>query len=424
MDNATRPRSLQPELLRELVDRVAGGPALQKSNRLRELLLFLCERALSDPGQAVREQEIGVAVFNRPPGYDTGQDTLVRVQVSQLRKKLQQHFAAEGREESVEIEIPRGSYTPLFRDRALVLPPPGSSWSRRLRGISPWTLVFAILAAVASGLSVWMAIRLGSHGAPQQAGFEPRPAVDRLWRQVFGNGRPACLVPSDANLVVFQDLIGRQLTINEYRRSHFGLIADERIQDPERRAVAKLLVSKSCTPVADAQLAGELEVLNAFHRIHTDVVFARDFGPAYLESHNVILLGTRRANPWMELFESQLNFRTKFQESPQVASFENRAPLSGEEAAYPGTWGKLGYCRLAFLPNQARNGHVLLISGTDMASTQAGGQFIGSQRWVDLLRSRLGLSPQAPFPYFEVLLRVEFPATRAPRFDLIAHRIP
>ena len=52
-------------------------------------------------------------MFGRSPGYDTAQDNLVRVQASQLRKKLQQYFAAEGRDEPVVIEIPKGSYVPI-----------------------------------------------------------------------------------------------------------------------------------------------------------------------------------------------------------------------------------------------------------------------------------------------------------------------
>jgi hypothetical protein len=35
----------------------------------------------------------------------------------------------------------------------------------------------------------------------------------------------------------------------------------------------------------------------------------------------------------------------------------------------------------------------------------------------------LGLAGEARFPYFEVLLKVEFPTARLPQFDIVAHRI-
>jgi hypothetical protein len=102
---------------RELLERIAASGPFQKSKRLRDLLLYLGERSLQSPHCTLREQEIGVKVFGRPPDYDTSHDTLVRVHVSQLRKKLQDYFRAEGRKEPLVIEIPKGSYVPLFRPR-------------------------------------------------------------------------------------------------------------------------------------------------------------------------------------------------------------------------------------------------------------------------------------------------------------------
>ena len=102
---------------KELLYRVANSPQFLKSKRLRELLLYLGDRALKDPNCVLREQEIGVDVLGRPANYDTSHDTLVRVLVSHLRKKLQEHFAGEGKDEALIIEVPKGSYLPVFRPR-------------------------------------------------------------------------------------------------------------------------------------------------------------------------------------------------------------------------------------------------------------------------------------------------------------------
>jgi hypothetical protein len=78
---------------------------------------------------------------------------------------------------------------------------------------------------------------------------------------------------------------------------------------------------------------------------------------------------------------------------------------------------------VAFLPSPSRRGSVLLISGTDMASTEAGGQFISSERWIETLHSKLGLSRNAPFPFFEVLLKIDYITLNTPKFELVTHRI-
>src|SRR5438552_13487293 len=77
---------------RALFDRVKASPDLSRSPRLRQLFEYLYERSVSDPGAVLTEERIGVDVFGRTRGYDTGSDTIVRVQISQLRSKLEHYF--------------------------------------------------------------------------------------------------------------------------------------------------------------------------------------------------------------------------------------------------------------------------------------------------------------------------------------------
>jgi hypothetical protein len=407
----------KPDSRNLLIERVVSSSAFGKSNRLPELFLFLCHRKPTGSGGAVHEQEIGVEVFGRHPDYDTTQDAIVRVQVSTLRKRLEQYFASEGRDEPVIIEIPKGTYTPVFRERsspdpaANLLQPP-SPPGRRWIAVVSVLAVFGVLLAV--GLfGPW---RLGSAARPVRN-------VDRLWSQVFDNGRPSAIVLSDAMLGMFEDAIQYQLTLDEYRGKDFTLLSDERLKDPVEKARWKRLVGASLTHISDARSAAMFLALSTARNLPTEIVFAADFSVNYLQSHNLILIGTRRTNPWVELFEDQLNFRTVFHEMPQMLSyFENRSPLPGENATYAVHWTKQGYCRVAFLPTPNRSGNVLLISGTDMASTEAGGQFITTERWVQSLSSALGLSGKARFPYFEVLLKVDYMTWNTPRFELVAHR--
>src|SRR5689334_22007636 len=102
----------------ELVQRVAGSASFQKSPRLRELLLHICERAIQNRPEDLREQLIGQRVFGRKADYSPGEDNIVRVEVRQLRKRLDDFFATEGKDEPVVIVIPKGAYVPGFEPRA------------------------------------------------------------------------------------------------------------------------------------------------------------------------------------------------------------------------------------------------------------------------------------------------------------------
>ena len=84
-----RAPDLRPSMLKErraLLQRVLWSHQIEKSGRIRDLLAFVCEEALQDPGVEIHEQEIGSKVFGRNADYDTTIDNIVRVTASQARK--------------------------------------------------------------------------------------------------------------------------------------------------------------------------------------------------------------------------------------------------------------------------------------------------------------------------------------------------
>ena len=402
----------------ELLHRIGASAAFQKSNRLRELLLYVGERRLHDPQCSIPEQEIGMAVFGRPAGYDTSQDNLVRVQASQLRKKLQQYFVGEGKDESLVVELPRGCYAPVFHHRESLPAGFPSPAGRR----SAWTWVgWGLAGVLALALVLLLAQNLGLRKRAQM-GAGMRPSVDWLWRQMFGNGQPINLILADGNLVEFENQIRSQVSLSDYENSAFAKLAAARIADPALQTLALNFVGRRYTSVADVKAALAIGLVCASNGLPLEIVFSRYASTVQVTSHNVIVLGSLRANPWVGLFENRLNFRTVFEESPRAAYFVNQSPRPGEQPVYRGQWAALGFCRVAWLPNPKGTGEALLISGTDVQVTEAGSEFITSERWVRALRSSLGLKWNEPAPHFEALLQGQLINATVPEFQAVVVR--
>jgi hypothetical protein len=127
---------------------------------------------------------------------------------------------------------------------------------------------------------------------------------------------------------------------------------------------------------------------------------AREYVPALIKQDNVILFGSRIANPWDELFESRLNFVVT-SDSNGFATVTDSAPAAGEQKTYIPTT-PVGYCVVAYLPNLGQNGKVLLIEGTSAEAVEASGDFLLSE---DQLSNFLKIQHATKFQYFEVLLR-------------------
>ncbi len=404
-----------------ILHRIASSPAFQKSNRLRDLLLYIGERSLREPHMAIREQEIGVEVFGRPVDFDTSQDTLVRVQASQLRKRLQRYFE-ENIDEAVIVEIPKGAYSLVFRPRDLEIPePPAVEKQVAAQKFSRPMLVIGALMALLSILSISLAIQ--NHDLRQKANFGLgyKPTVDKLWKQLFGNNRHTYLVLADTNLLTFEDTIQHQLSIPEYQNKNFERLA-ERVEDPNIRRLLLAYLNRSATTMGDANIAKRMGLVFASNQTIFDAVLARDMTISQVASDNTILIGSRRANPWVMLFEDKLNFQTVFTESPRGVAFINTVPSAGELARYAGDWSRKGYCRVAFLQSTKGTGNVLLISGTDVASSEAGSEFVTSEGAIMKLRDQLGVGSYEALPHFEVLLETQLVNNTVSQYKLVSVR--
>jgi hypothetical protein len=104
---------------RALIGRVAASAQFARSSRLRDFLLYVGNQSLKAGCPEIHEQEIGAKVFGRSLAYDRSQDNIVRVNATELRKRIDQYFANEGAHETLVLEIPRGAYRPVFHRRTL-----------------------------------------------------------------------------------------------------------------------------------------------------------------------------------------------------------------------------------------------------------------------------------------------------------------
>ena len=120
---------------------------------------------------------------------------------------------------------------------------------------------------------------------------------------------------------------------------------------------------------------------------------------------NVILIGSRKSNPWDDLFEGNLNFTIGSDLQSGQSFVINKHPVGQEPSRYDGHLElpiKISYSVIAFVPNLNRTGYALVIEGTDSQATNAAGQFMTSEKSLASLKRRL---PAGPFPYFEVVMK-------------------
>ena len=311
---------------RELLERIAASNPFQKSKRLRELLLFLGERSLRDPYCTLREQEIGVEVFGRPPDYDTSHDTLVRVHVSQLRKKLQDYFLAEGRKEPLVIEIPKGSYVPVFRPRTEIAETePETPPTRSPR---PWPFAAGLAVGLAFASLASIALVTGLRGRVSNT-FPNQASRDLAESPIWAGFR-------SSNVVV---AVGTPL----FFRSADGLERNFSANLPEDLTLAdQLLVHRPAypqwnewAPFEDVTAAVNLDRFLRGLNSTVTVASARQISFGGLAGKRTIVIGQPRFAPLLVDLLAGLNFRPPPHTPGQhFAGFVNAQPKPGEPVRF------------------------------------------------------------------------------------------
>jgi TolB-like protein/tetratricopeptide (TPR) repeat protein len=136
------------EEIREHLKRVLASPEFASAPRLARFLAFVVETALSGKGEQIKESLIAVEVYGRRPDYNPQIDSTVRVEAGRLRARLRRYYESGDRSEAVRIELPKGTYVPVFRAQPPIGSPavtadPGPSRRSRFRG---WPVLVTALA--------------------------------------------------------------------------------------------------------------------------------------------------------------------------------------------------------------------------------------------------------------------------------------
>ena len=397
----------------QLVQRIVTSAPFQKSTRLRELLQYLAQETLRGNAHELTEHHIGNALFHKPSDYRPLEDSSVRVQVRQLRLKLHEYFNEDGRSEPIVLEIPRGSYAPVFRAVQKAGPVPVAMESKaipvlawRYRAKIPW-----VLCGILTMLCALLAYRVLAPRTTTAA--RPPSALSWPFSQIFDARHQTIIVVADSNYGMFRILASQSGSLDQYLRQEF-------LQGPE---VSKIGAGDSSLReyISDSTLTSFADVADivALYKMagplqpQVLVRYPRDLRMRDLDHNNYVFIGSPASNPWVTLLQDKLNFR----ESERVVGksakvFVNKNPLPGEQPEYVGLrWtGSVGedYATISLLPNATHDGSVLALQGLQQEGTEAAGRFLADEENRRQLMNALGISAADSASqniWFEALIR-------------------
>ncbi len=107
------PAEAEVEAERRELDWLLTSGVLGRSGNLARVLKYICEERFAGRTQ-IKEYTIATEALGRRPDFDPNSDTIVRVTVHSLRKRLLEVYQNEGAERPLRLVVPPGHYDPCF----------------------------------------------------------------------------------------------------------------------------------------------------------------------------------------------------------------------------------------------------------------------------------------------------------------------
>ena len=98
--------------IRDQLDRILKSGPFGQSRRRQRFLEYIVNETVAGRGDRLKGYNIALAVFDRTETFDSNIDSTVRMEAARLRDRLREYYVADGRDDPVRIELPKGTYTP------------------------------------------------------------------------------------------------------------------------------------------------------------------------------------------------------------------------------------------------------------------------------------------------------------------------
>ena len=419
---------------REALQRVLSSSAFHRSDQLKTLLRYICEREIAGRGDALDEYAVAVEALGRPSDYSAFEDGAARNRIHNLRRRLEQYYGLENPHDPLQIVIPKGSYCPVFLKHPAAPPPapqlaivptagadapPPRFWDRRI-SLGAVLILFALTAVLSAGLAI----------ALRKTGIEPDPLIAAAWGPLLAkNANPLICVSTAVQLTLMQRPADPQTSptvispdLTAWYRSLPGM-------PPAKQ----MYLGPSLTAPFWGDVAAALAVTHVLDGagIVPEALPESAIQLPALSRRNLLMFGRPGFSKTVDLYLRDKPFRVLVPDEEHTTLISNVEPKAGEPAEYnshpPAGAGnaETEYGLITVMPSWGdSNLRTVVFSGTLSPGTQAAAEFFSSAKQLRFLLNLFRREGLAGFPpAYQVVVRSNVSGTSALDVHYVTHRV-
>ncbi len=430
-------------LLKRYLNEITAGPAFKGSPRSAQFLEYVIWQSAAGKVADLKERTIGIELFGRTPTYDTGEDAIVRVTASEVRKRLVQHYSGVGSTSEFRIRLPSGGYVPELTRTSRVgtdgLAEPLSvdekpveapvqevaSWERPKNERSAdwryWILPTLGFIALTAGIALTIVNRSGQTAS---GGKRVGNSGTAPWAALFDGSRRVLIIASDPNIEEIQRLSHSSLSLSDYANQSYLPPGASTLSPAEVGFMKDILRGNKISSFDGSIIANLASLVTPGHN-RVLVKAARDLRMKDIQTdENLVFLGSPRSDPWTSMFDPVLDFQFAFDTRTQREFIRNVHPGKGESSDYIPTAGGFdtgeSFALISVFHNPGYGGRVLILAGASGEGTEAAGDLVADPiRWAATLQS-CHIAKDASRQSLQVLLHLETMAGSSSTVNTVA----
>ena len=436
--------NVSPEEARNTLQLILNSKQFVNAHKRKKFLRVVCDFYLEGRANELNEYVLAYDVFGRDSTYNSASDPIVRVVAHEIRKKLEAYYQGDGAKDSIRLDIPAGSYQPLFYRHSVetdsgdlesaALATPSATPERKKASLALVTLSLALVVFATAAVLLLISNRELRREVAEARAPRDISTYGELWEPFLRDPVPPLVVLSnptvprlsnpsdrigvDKNSIALspeavEALKGKTVTNPEIVMSNTGSTARTSGDSSTKVVVTQnqprlILSANIYTGLGEA--IGLSRLTDLFRTANRNILLkqSRTLSADDLKSHNVILLGGVWVNEWSAKLPGSEDFHFSTN-----GTIENRSPRPGEETAYipqfDGDTGALmvDYGLITVRPNISDQNKVMVLAGVYSQGTEAAVEYLTNSGYLSQFNQRLRQLSDAGAPrFFQALLKV------------------
>lgn len=387
--NSESRQSLQENLtgdrltvLQEL-ESILSSPYFKSADRCKQFLRYVVQSKLDGHTERLKERTIGTDVFQRPPGYATGDDPVVRVQAGEVRRRLERYYQEIPQTCLLRIELPVGSYSPVFHwgPAAAVIDAHTRSAQPAATLASPWKRSLKAAARIAIAILAVTGCFTLFNSLHRDA--NPMTALEQFWGPAIASHQPILICLANASDRPSEESpqpsspapAGASQTQAKAVNASLASPPDEDLPSGDST------VSPEIVPAADASVAVALSGL--FGKLNRESQLRIGAAATYEDLRNFpsVLIGGFNSKWTMQLV-SNLHFAFLWSQGQYM--IREQAPSGRVWTTRLGPHGETveDYAIVGRLIDSKTGQFTITVAGIGPRGTQAAGELVSSSRYL------------------------------------------